>query len=83
MHQSTVSDVKNVTCSNKYKDLEKLRQYRTMTKIVATSPNVCLQLQDIGKENIPNLYLSLYACDFRFTSSSSKLISDKGNKGLG
>lgn len=54
-----------------------------MTKIVATSPNVCLQLQDIGKENIPNLYLSLYACDFRFTSSSSKLISDKGNKGLG
>lgn len=53
-----------------------------MIKIFITSPNVCLQLKVIRKENNPNIYLSLSACDFGYTSSSSKLISEKGNKGL-
>ena len=39
-----------------------------------TSPNVCLQLQVIHKENIPNVNLSVSAHDFDYTFFCSKVI---------
>lgn len=56
---------------NKKARKTKTHQCRTVTKIVVTSPNVCLQLQVTPKENIPNIYLSVSAHDFGYASFCS------------